>query len=243
MTALDDGLDSSVARDIAQFGFHITVVQQSAVPRWAYTIGLGKRGLREFVLAGAEVLDLESALGVLRSAADRSLRLGDSLEDLRVAGVCYRSQIVHPSWRLPMLAGVDRLVGRDAVVVQLRPSDRRSLDIPDMQSASGVESDPVWRWLVVPEQWPYKASMHGKVVTDTGFLEGAEAVQAARWESDEWEVFSRQGVDVSREEMRVVALGTALGLDSTLEPITRMPLGHGLLRSRTGAWEPWPRRD
>jgi hypothetical protein len=61
-----------------------------------------------------------------------------------------------------------------------------------------------------------------------------------RWEEDEWEMFAGSGPDVEKNDIRVVSLGTILGIDSTLLSAVDLKIGEGLWRTdRDSDWNEW----
>lgn len=84
------------------------------------------------------------------------------------------------------------------------------------------------------------ASPRSYVVTNIAMLQGRRATEAFRWEEDGWQVFAGYGPEVERSDVRVISVGIALGIDSSLTPILGLGIDEGLVRDeRTGAWEPW----
>ena len=100
-------------------------------------------------------------------------------------------------------------------------------------------SDAVcWRWLEA--KWPYAVPAGSVVVTNLRALKGEHVSEAARWEHDQWEMFSGSSDDVTDEQIRVVPLATLVGADSTLVPALALEVGKGIRRSTPrGMWKPW----
>jgi hypothetical protein len=53
-------------------------------------------------------------------------------------------------------------------------------------------------------------------------------------------MFSGPGPDVEKEDIRIVPLGTILGIDATLKPIVNLIVGQGLWRdNKDSSWQDW----
>jgi hypothetical protein len=69
---------------------------------------------------------------------------------------------------------------------------------------------------------------------------GEPITELTRWEDNEWEMFAGEGPEVEKDDMRVVSLGTILGIDKTLMPAIDLPIGEGLWRTDGDAeWNNW----
>lgn len=83
---------------------------------------------------------------------------------------------------------------------------------------------------------------HSTADTDLAGLRGERITDGRRWEQDERELFADAGCGVPREEMRVVAVGTLLAVDPSLEPVMSLIIGTGLWRDATSDWHPWVKK-
>jgi len=72
------------------------------------------------------------------------------------------------------------------------------------------------------------------------FFAGEPITELMRWEEGEWEMFAGPGPEVQKEDIRVVSLGTILGLDNTLLPAVHLEIGKGLWRTdKDSEWQNW----
>jgi len=62
-----------------------------------------------------------------------------------------------------------------------------------------------------------------------------------RWDENEWEMFAGPGPDVTKEDIRLVALGTLVAADKTLLPVVNLAIEEGLWRDADpdSEWHPW----
>jgi len=71
-------------------------------------------------------------------------------------------------------------------------------------------------------------------------LRGERVTEAARWESDQWELFAGPGPDVTPDQVRMVPLATLLAIDATLQPVVQLDVGRALWRDDQGGdWQAW----
>ncbi len=117
-------------------------------------------------------------------------------------------------------------------------SDHHTLDIPKMSNKFNVLSEPVWQWLV--NKWDYAVPENSIAITNIDALKGATITEVARWEDNEWEMFAGAGPDVQKEDIRVISLGTMLGIDRTLFRVLGLAIGEGLWRDTVDSeWNNW----
>ncbi len=236
-----EGLLRRIEENIATHGHHTTLVKQSVVPRFAYTIGMTDRHLPELILAGAIGYGGDDVGKIINSIGD-SMKRGKSVESAFAVdplGV-FSLQRVGRSWMRPLMLGAAQRYGDDKYdAVQIVPDRQHStLDTPNLASEAGPLKDCVWMWLC--REWPYAVPSDALVVTNMKFLRGERATEVARWEEAECEMFAGPGPDVAPGEMRIVPIGTALGIDRTLEWILTLPVGKGGWRDgEAGDWQPW----
>lgn len=111
-------------------------------------------------------------------------------------------------------------------------------DIPDMSKKWSVSTEPVWQWL--NRKWPYSVPESSTVATNLSALQGDPITELMRLEENEWEMIAGPGPDVQKKDMRIVSLGTALGIDNTLLPAADLEIGKGLWRTdRDSDWNDW----
>jgi hypothetical protein len=114
-----------------------------------------------------------------------------------------------------------------------------TLDIPDMRKPWSAGEEPVRQWKQVP--WTFPVPSSSTAATNLAALRGERVTEAARWEEDQWEIFANAGSDAPPEdELRIVPLGTLLGADSSLVPVTSLAVGKGIWRDpEEGEWKVW----
>ena len=101
-----------------------------------------------------------------------------------------------------------------------------------------VTSEPVWQWL--SRKWDYPIPSNFMSLTNLKVLFGEKATEVMRWDKDEWEIFSGAGPDTPKEDMRMVPLGTLIGIDKALEIAVHLDIGKGVWRDTTELeWNDW----
>lgn len=231
-----------VQSNIKQYGFHITIVGSEVLPRYAYTIGLTELLGFELAFAGGVLYLKEEVLIILNEIAEGLKKGNDKhLEEISVGALGTFSFLqVDPSWnKLVLLGVIDHYKTNDIKALQVIPDIRHyTLDIPDMSKDLNVYSDPVWQWLV--RKWDYDVPENSTVTTNINTLQGEAVTEVMRWEENEWEMFAGAGPEVPKEDMRVVPLGTMLGIDKMLLPAIKLKIGKGLWREGVGLqWSDW----
>jgi len=231
---------AQIRSNIERHGFHVYVVQQSNVPRFAYTIGLGPQIGFELLLAGAifymadEVVDILNTIG--SQLRQEPARRGFDVNDLGNFLLCD----VEDSWSRSLLLGAMDYYQKDVIAaLQVVPQgDRVTIDVPNCSNARTSNTQPIWQWLDKPWQFPVPATSTS--VTDLSSLRGAAIIEAARWEEDQWELFSGPGDQFRPDEVRIVPLGTLLAFDESLVPVTALAVGDGIYREDSqGEWNEW----
>src|SRR5579862_5610582 len=235
-----------IRENIARSGQHIYMVTGETTPRFAYTIGVSESAGVELILAGAIFYmrdDVEkiilNAVAHLKTSRDRGL--------VEVAGLgSFTFREVDSSWAKELMLGMfDYYQKKDIPALQIVPDQEHwTIDIPNMGMPWSASREPAWKWLREP--WTYPVAQDSTAVTDLAALRGVRVTEACRWEDDEWELFADAGPDVAKDQMRVVALGTLLAVDPSLEPVVSLAIGTGLWRDDVSEWHPWgavERRD
>jgi len=235
-----------IERNIREHGCHVYLVGGDLNPRYSYTIGLSTSVGVELVLAGAAFFTAKE-VGRIINFVGRELIAGGRRDASRaVDGLgSFALREIRDSWTSKMLLGaLDYYKTSTIPALQVVPDPEHwSLDIPDMTRDWNPATEPVWKWLG-DAKWNYPVPATSIVATDIGALRGRRITEAARWEDDQWEMFSGSGSDSTREEMRVVPLAVLIGLDPSLLPAIELGIGHGLSRdSSSGGWVAWPGRD
>jgi hypothetical protein len=231
-----------IRENIARNGHHIYVVSGGATPRFAYTIGVSESVGVELILAGAIFYMKDDVLKIINDVATQSKAQHDR-EVFKVIGLgSFTLRKVHVSWATEfMLGALDYYQVKEIPALQIVPDqDHWTIDVPNMSVPWSASQEPVWRWL--RESWTYPVPQDSTAVTDLAALRGDRITEACRWEEDEWELFAGAGPDVAKDEMRVVALGTLLAVDPSLDPVVNLAIGTGLWRDDVSEWHPWERR-
>lgn len=231
-----------VQSNIDQHGYHITIVGGAIEPRFAYSIGLSAQFDFELVFPGAIYYLKEQVLQIFNEIVN-NLRAGSWTvgQKIIIDGLGEFSFLpVHHSWSKMMLLGVfDYYKKADIRVFQIVPDAIHfTYDIPDMSREWNVSTEPVWQWL--DRKWQYNVPEKSQVTTNLEALKGAAITELMRWEEDEWEMFAGAGPDVEKKDIRVVSLGTMLGIDNTLLPAVDLEIGKGLWRTdKDSEWQNW----
>ncbi len=228
-----------IRANIERRGHHVYVVSPGTVPRWAYTVGLSPDVGAELVLAGAVFFADDDVVEILNDVAD-ALRAKPDARAVEVDGCgTFTLRRADASWTHDLLLGARDYYKRDIEALQLVPDeDHWTGDTPDLAQAWRSDADRAWRWLREP--WDLPVASDSTAVTDLDALRAAPVVEAARWEDDEWELFSGAGDEFPPEQIRVVPLGTMLGIDGTLDVVVHLRVGDGVVREDgESEWSEW----
>jgi hypothetical protein len=226
-----------IRSNIEKSGYHVYLVAQRVVPRFAYTIGLSRRVGAEIVLAGAIYYMAEEVLSIISAAAD-ALEADRARRDFAIDGLGrFSLRDAHESWTGTMMIGALDYYNETMIRgLQVVPdADHWTRDIPDLGRPRSPDAEPVWQWLSV--DWGYPVPAESTAVTNLAALRGEPIKEAARWEEGQWEMFTGPGTDFPKSEIRIVPLGTLLALDHQLVPVTELEIGEGILRDN--ADDPW----
>jgi hypothetical protein len=233
------GALARIREHIERRGQHVYVVAAGTVPRWAYTIGLTEAIGTELVLAGGASFGDDDVVEILNDIAD-ALRSDPALRKLMVDGAgTFTLRAADASWVQDLLLGARDYYQRDVTALQVVPdAEHLTGDTPDLSQPWRADDQRAWRWLREP--WELPVPSDSTAVTDLDALRGAPVLEAARWEEDQWELFSAPGDELPRERIRLVPLGTMLALDGTLAVVTHLRVGDGVVREDGGSeWSEW----
>jgi hypothetical protein len=231
-----------ISSNIAQTGYHVTLVTGGELPRFAYTIGCTTTLGAEFIFAGGEFYSKDQVSEII--AAIISLATGESdwsnrsirLDELGSFALVKADN----SWaKLLALGAFDYYQQADLQMWQIVPDQaHHTLDIPAMAQAFEATAQPVWQWLT--RKWEYAVPNNSMAVTNLQVLAGVKATEIMRWEEAEWGIFAGAGPDIPKAEMRIVPLGTLLGIDASLDVAVHLAIEKGLWRdSVTLDWNTW----
>lgn len=231
-----------IQSNIYRQGYHVTVVGGGIQPRFAYTIGLFSQMNFELVFPGGVYYSKDEVLQIFSTIIDNfKMNGGNSGQKIVIDSLGeFSFLLADPTWSKLMLLGVfDYYSKTDIPVYQIVPdASHFTYDIPDMSIKWSVLTQPVWQWLDC--KWKYKVPGKSQVTTNLEALKGAAITELMRWEEDEWEMFAGSGPDIEEKDIRVVSLGTMLGIDNTLLPAVDIKIGKGLWRIDNGAeWNDW----
>lgn len=232
-----------IRKNIETAGFHLYLIADGSVPRFAYTIGLRDTIGGELVMPGAIFYMADDVARVFHAVRREVEQRGLAQREDAVAGHGgFSLRRVDSSWVPMLLLGAcDYYQTDDVPAWQLVPPvERMTIDVPDMGSPWDPEREPVWRWLQEP--WPHPVPDNATVTTSLAALRGQRVTEVTRWD-DGWEMFP-DGSDVPESALRVVPLGVFLGYDPTLEAALDVPVGEGIWRRPEGdEWHAWRRRS
>jgi hypothetical protein len=231
-----------ISLNIAQTGYHVTLVTGGALPRFAYTVGCTATLGAEFIFAGGEFYTKDQVSEII--AATRSLATKQSdwaklITRLNSLG-SFSLIKADTSWAdLLVLGAFDYYDRTDLDVWQIVPDQaHRTLDVPAMDQAFEAAAQPIWQWLT--RKWEYPIPSTSMAITNLQVLAGAKATEVMRWEEAEWEIFAGAGPDIPKTEMRIVPLGMLLGIDASLDVAVHLAIGQGLWRDAvTLDWNTW----
>jgi hypothetical protein len=235
---------ATIRANIGSCGQHIHLVSGgSPLPRFAYTIGLYETVGLEVILAGATAFNLVDARTILNTVADRLRADGkDTLTSVDVARLGTFSLLpVDASWsKLLLLGALDFYDLEEITVLQISPAPERfTLDVPDLSRPWDEALEPVWRWLHT--EWEFPVPAQSVATTNLAALRGDPVTEVARWEETEWEMFAGAGPDVPPADVRVVPLGTLIGIDQSVDAATKLGVGSAIWRDpdATSTWNVW----
>ena len=221
-----------ISLNIASFGYHVTVVTGGALPRYAYTIGCKDTVGAEFAFAGGEYYSQAQVGEILRAIVSFANQEPNLPHLSMPVGSLGSFSVVQAdtSWsKLLLLGAFDYYNQADVPVWQIVPDgNHRTLDIPDMSQVFEAAFQPVWQWLT--REWNYPIPSGSMALINLPVLFGEKATEVTRWEKDDWEIFSKAGPDVQKEDIRMVPLGVLIGLDKALERTAYLPIGKGIWR-------------
>lgn len=217
--------------------YHLTLVNGGQHPEFSYTIGLTEKLGFELIIAGGfiSVKDNEAIFRYIYN----QLKSGHNIESefkLSENNVYYLSK-VDSSWSKKLMIGVYDYYNLDEITAYQIISVNRTMDTPLMSEVK-ITDDPIWKWLDL--DWNINVPKNSYIITDIDSLQGKTITELTRWEEHVWEMFSQPGPDVKEEDIRIVSLGTILGIDNTLQPIVNLAVGEGLWRdNKDSEWQNW----
>lgn len=239
---MDKAFLGLVKSNIAQYGFHITSVQSSTNPRYAYTIGLTSLIGFELTFAGGIYFLLDDLTVIISEIADQLReKITSRAKKINVTGFGrFSLRSVDNSWSEYMTLGVfDFYKSKSAKIYQIIPEKKWFTgDIPDMSVPFDSKKEPVWRWFV--DKWSYPVPETSLVVTNFQSLQGKAITEVMRWEPDQWEMFTEAATAIEPSDVRIVPLALMIGIDKSLSKAIKLKIGKGIWRESIEAkWQPW----
>lgn len=226
-----------IRKNIDKNGYHVTLVNGGQNPNFSYSVGLSEKFGFELIIAGGFKSMKENEF--VFEHVYQKLLSGSTVNSqflLFESDVFYLST-VDPSWCKKLMLGVYDYYSVDEITAFQIISIERTLDTPLMSDAL-IPNDSIWKWLYI--DWDIDASKNSYVITDVNALKGKTITEVAKWEDHVWEMFSGPGPDLEDEDIRIVPLGTILGIDATLVTILNLIVGQGLWRdNRDSTWQDW----
>ncbi|KAF2343107.1 DUF4262 domain-containing protein [Flavobacterium tistrianum] len=226
-----------IKNNIDKNDYHLTLVNGGQHPEFSYSIGLTEKLGFELIIAGGFISTEDNEL-IFRYIYNQLV------SGKKIDSEFYPSEnnsfylgTVDASWSKELMLGVYDYYSVDTIkAYQIIPKER-ALDTPLMSETKKTD-DPIWKWLDI--DWNLTAPKNSYAITDIYSLKGKTITELTRWEDHVWEMFSGPGPDFQEEDIRIVSLGTILGIDPSLEPILKLEIGQGLWREDINSeWQDW----
>lgn len=216
--------------------YHLTLVNGGQNPEYSYSIGLTEKFGFELVIAGG-FISIEDNESIFRYVYQQ-LQSGSTLDSKFILSdnIFYLNK-VNSSWSEKLMLGVYDYYNVDKITAYQIIPENRTLDTPLMSQPMSA-NDPIWKWLDM--DWNFNVPKNSYVITDIDSLKGKTIVELMRWEDHVWEMFSGPGPEFKEEDIRIVPLGTILGIDDTLQRTVNLAVGKGLWReNKDSEWNDW----
>ena len=231
-----------IRSNIEESGYHLYAVVSNKMPRYVYTIGLSETIGFELVFAGGVLLDLNEVKTLVRLFVQC---LNKDVKTCEVTLMLEKQEQfvlsdVHNSWGQLLLLGAYDFYKTDQVDArQIIPTGYyKTIDVPDLSISKSQKQQPIWRFL--QEKWDLPFPEDSKAITDIGVLKGEAVTELMRWENNEWEMFSRAGPDIPKDEIKMIPTWVLLAFDPSLTPATSVEINKGLWRcSKNDNWHDW----
>lgn len=231
-----------IQNNITAYGHHITIVANGTCPRFAYSIGaLDKIGF-EVIFAGGEFYTANEVSSIIDNVIYK-IKENNKWDEIKIeidSLGSFSLSKADDSWsKLLVLGAYDFYNKEDVPCLQIVPDkEHYTLEIPQMVNEFNVTKEPIWQWLI--NKWNYPVPSNVAVTTNLDTLHGKPITEIMRWEEDEWEMFSGAGPDVDQEDIRIVTIGTILGIDNTIVKALGIEVGKGLWRDLNEMeWHNW----
>ncbi|WP_294963473.1 DUF4262 domain-containing protein [uncultured Flavobacterium sp.] len=221
---------------ISKNDYHLTLVNGGQNPDYSYSIGLTAKFGFELVIAGG-FISINDNESLFRNIYHQ-LQSGSTLDSkFLLSDNTFYLKKVDSSWCEKLMLGVYDYYNVDKIDAYQIIPEEKTLDMPEMSNPLNL-NDTIWKWIEM--DWNLNVPKDSYAITDVYFLQGKPIVELIRWEDHVWEMFSGPGPDFKEEEIRIVPLGTILGIDDTLQRTVDLEIGKGLWReSKDSDWNNW----
>lgn len=232
----------NIESNINNYGYHLTIVKNGLCPRFVYTIGMVQQIGCEIIFAGGLFYSNEEVRRIIDGTIVKLKEKEDWGQlNLKIESLGdFTLSSVDSTWsKLLILGAYDFYEKKEIRTIQILPDNNHyTLDIPKLSEKFNADKEPIWQFLV--HEWNYPISKDVTVVTNLKVLFGEAITEIMRWEEDEWEMFSGAGTDVVKQDIRIVPIGTILGIDNSIEPALKLVIGKGIWRAeKEGKWNEW----
>lgn len=231
---------SNVKKSIINNGYYIATVLAGPQPAFLYSIGLLNQFGFELAFCGGGNYTIKELEFIVDLYCQKIKDSYDINKKLNIYELGQFSLVkCHESWSDKIALGVYDYYNTNKVcLLQIVPENRnRILDVPDM-SVKWNREDGIWKWL--DEDWCFDVPPRSIVITNFDALKGEIVTEISRWKVDEWEMFAGAGPDIEEKDIRIVPLGTMLGIDKTIEASLDLEIGKGIWRDSTySGWQKW----
>ncbi|MDX6187755.1 DUF4262 domain-containing protein [Flavobacterium sp. Fl-318] len=216
--------------------YHLTLVNGGQNPEYSYSIGLTEKFGFELVIAGG-FISIKENESIFRYVYQQLQSESTADSKFIFSENTFYLNKVDSSWCEKLMLGVYDYYNVDKITAYQIIPENRTLDTP-LMSQPIIANDPIWKWLDM--DWNMNVPKNSYVITDIDSLKGKTIVELMRWEDHVWEMFSGPGPDFKEEDIRIVPLGTILGIDDTLQPTVNLAVGKGLWReNKDSEWNDW----
>lgn len=225
-----------IKTNIKNNDYHLTLVNGGQNPEYSYSIGLTEKFGFELIIAGG-FISIEDNESIFRYVYQQ-LQSGSTVDSKFIlSDNTFYLNKVDSSWCEKLMLGVYDYYNVDKITAYQIIPENRTLDTP-LISQPIIANDPIWKWL--DSAWNINVPKNSYVITDIDSLKGKTIVELMRWEDHVWEMFSGPGPDFKEEDVRIVPLGTILGIDDTLQRTVNLVIGKGLWRdNKDSEWNDW----
>jgi hypothetical protein len=242
--------------DVAEYGWHVVMVNSERSPDWAYSIGLWHTyRSSELAVAG---LPLDNAMTLINQIGDRikagvSLKDGDRLDDLLTSDLDVACRTIDEGWYRPLFGqAIDFSMAPPLPFLQVVWPDRagrfpweEGFDLTFAQSQPQLhippKDHPMGRWssLLAPDPWPYPDPHDTPVFATRRITDDGGPVLAVHHDLDGSWQFVDNGPKET-EDIALVHLGHIVGADPTVVELADLPIGW--MAFRASPMEAWTRR-